>query len=373
VPAGVLQTDTLYKFSARHRSAEGPVSAWAEVQARTMLVFPTKSYLAFTVSQPSPTSLRVYEQDEDSFTELSDISIDGGTGDFSDDGNYFVIANATVTRLSVYAIFGDQYVLLPDPVVNSTDTIDPRWVSFSPHGDYIAAGGNVDFSAGNTKHLLLLKKQTSPSLEYVQIPNPSFIPTGVNQVPFSQFSRNGEYLAVSFLKSNATDRLVIYKRAGDVFTKLPEYLTSIYNFVSVSFSKDDLYLAVADAGAKIHILKRSGDVFTPLTEIDYGTSKVVNHIEFSPDGKTFAATRNDTILMYDVTDDVFTQITGLDVNISSAANRCSFSRDSTYFAYAQSSVENVVVHKRIGNTFFKLNNAISSVNAFSLFVMFTKN
>ena len=77
------------------------------------------------------------------------------------------------------------------------------------------------------------------------------------------FSHDSTYMAVAH---NVTPFITIYKRNGDVFTKLPDPETLPASTVEgVSFSHDSTYMAVAHwATPFVTIYKRNGDVFTKL-------------------------------------------------------------------------------------------------------------
>jgi hypothetical protein len=83
-----------------------------------------------------------------------------------------------------------------------------------------------------------------------------------------------------------TPFITIYKRSGDVFTKLSNPATlPPETWYGITFSTDGVYMAGVSLTAPfITIYKRSGDVFTKLADPAYVPTGVCYSIAFSADG-----------------------------------------------------------------------------------------
>ena len=96
----------------------------------------------------------------------------------------------------------------------------------------------------------------------VKTDNPATLPASAGRS--CAFSPDGVYLSVTH---GTAPFITIYKRSGDVFTKLtnPSTLPTSTGY-GCAFSPDGVYLSVGhDTTPFITIYKRSGDVFTKLT------------------------------------------------------------------------------------------------------------
>ncbi len=84
--------------------------------------------------------------------------------------------------------------------------------------------------------------------------------------------------------------VIIYKRSGDIFTRLPNPTSLPSSFVrSIAFSTDGTYLAVGHSISPfVTIYKRSGDIFTILPNPVILPSSLVSSIAFSTDGTYLA-------------------------------------------------------------------------------------
>ena len=107
--------------------------------------------------------------------------------------------------------------------------------------------------------------------------------------------------------------ITIYKRSGDVFTKLADPATLPTNTGrGCTFSPDGTYLSVAhDTSPFITIYKRSCDVFTKLTNPSTLPAHTARDCAFSPDG-TYLSVAHETspyITIYKRSGDVFTKLT----------------------------------------------------------------
>jgi hypothetical protein len=94
---------------------------------------------------------------------------------------------------------------------------------------------------------------------FTKLPNPATLPVDLSYGVV--FSADGVYMAVSHYSAPF---ITIYKRAGDVFTKLPDPASLPAGLgYSVAFSSDGVYMSVGhDVSPFITTYKRSGDVFT---------------------------------------------------------------------------------------------------------------
>lgn len=211
---------------------------------------------------------------------------------------------------------------------------------------------------------VLVKDWQSPNTPNVKLTNPSTIPSGTGG--FVAWSPDGIYLAVA---SSAAPYVLIYKRSGDTFTKLsdpvglPDFATT-----SMAWSPDGKYLAISGAvhiflgGRTLTVFKRSGDVFTKLDAFDdlgLLTGKICG---WSPDGNYLAL----GIAPYDTNDypylrifkrtgDIFTKIKDPGFLPTSSVRSLSWSNNGLYLAVGvDSSTDSYLIYKQSGDSFTKL-------------------
>lgn len=191
-------------------------------------------------------------------------------------------------------------------------------------------------------------------------------PNGVRGLAFPG---DGAYLAAAH---DGAPFLTIYKRAGEVFTKLfqPDTAPTAYAN-SCSFTVDGLYLAVTYGVAPyINIYKRSGDTFTKLPDPAILPAGNANGCAFSADGVYLAVAHltSPYITIYKRSGDTFTKLSNPSVLPSGDASHCSFTPDGVYLAVTVriggggAGTKTPTVYKRSGDTFTALSELPDSVS-----------
>lgn len=206
------------------------------------------------------------------------------------DGVYVAIAHANAPFLTIYKRSGDTLAKLPDvadPPPSGTFN-DAEGVAFSPDGIYLAV------ATPNSPFLALYKRDGDT---FTRLPNPSVLPPG--QASSTSFSNDGAYLVVTHFPepSGSAANFFIYKRAGDVFTKLsdPAVLPTGSGANFSVFSRDNTYLAVSFfppipiVVPGLFVYKRAGDVFTKLADPVGVLNNAYSHMAFSQDGNLLVA------------------------------------------------------------------------------------
>ena len=148
----------------------------------------------------------------------------------------------------------------------------------------------------------------------------------------SSFSPDGAYLAIG---SISDPRLMIFKRSGDVFTKLTDPTTMPASYAKeLNFSPCGTFLAMtATATPYIYIYKRVGDVFTLLSQPNTAPTAYGQSCEFSPDGNYLVTTQNGTASMnvYKISGDTFTKLAEPAIQPLDTVGAAGFSQDSSLF------------------------------------------
>lgn len=203
----------------------------------------------------------------------SSVPIDGleigdlvNTARTIDDPNYLVCDGRVYPKSEYPAL--SNIINLPPPSFPSEISPQPQIAGpANPGGIDISSDGVYFAVASNTSPFLTIYKRTGETL--VALPTPYVIPNAIARG--CSFSPDGTYLAVRWSFNNILTNdpsLTIYKRAGDVFTKLPDPVNVAYGnvFTSVKFSPDGLHLITATAanGNRAIIYKRTGDSFVEI-------------------------------------------------------------------------------------------------------------
>jgi hypothetical protein len=361
----VLQTDTLYKFSARHRSAEGPVSAWAEVQARTMLVFP--GYAALVVGYDSSPFVNLYTRDADTFTlQTTDAPSETSAvlhAVFSDDDEYLALALISTPRFRVYKRTDGSYSTITNP--STLPSAQPEWVTLTPDASHASI-------CGGSSLIIYKREESGGSPSFVAISNPSEMPSVGGGFTSCNFSGTGTYFAIT--TAAESDNVYLYKRTGDNFTRVGLLNNPIESQIFRGvFSYDDAYFVAANYSSVLFIFKKSGDDFVHLVTLNEDLYvNQMQSLEFSKDGKWLAAANKNRVI-YSIENDVFTKIDDPDVETTSFnVRRVSFSKDSNYVALTDISHPYVLIYKKVGNNFLKLPNPAQLPSFAGLCVAFSR-
>lgn len=229
----------------------------------------------------------------DTFTKLANPPIGDQPNqqvtaiDFSSDDTYVAMTNTRdadtgTPFIIIYKRTGDTFTKVANPNVLFADTA-ATGVRFSSLTTYLAMG------QVNNPHLVIYKRSGDA---FTKLPDPSALPDSI--VSDAAWTSDDIYLAAAdFFPSSIIPDLsamVIYKRSGDTFTKLPDPAgLPDRGGTTVDFSSDDTYLALggslSDAGGanplSLVVFKRSGDTFTKLADPDPAPSGSVGHLRFS--------------------------------------------------------------------------------------------
>ena len=200
-------------------------------------------------------------------------------------GDYLVIWSA-VNHVKVYKRNIDNYIFVSEIPLPTRFGVGK--VSFNPDGNILII---AEHSPDNQR-LLFYKRDG----DVFNIYDTKIIDCmGINNVTFSN---DGQYLVVLM---EHIDSIIIYKRNIDDFIALPSLMpNAYYNILSASFSPDDKYLALSCSGTPyLFIYKRSGDIFTQLNiNLPAYTASNLHSCFFSPDGSRFISSNHQTMYFY---------------------------------------------------------------------------
>ena len=178
------------------------------------------------------------------------------------------------------------------------------------------------------------------------INSPSVLPASTGNG--TAFSPDGNYMSVAHA---TTPFITIYKRDGDIFTKLdnPDVLPASTGN-GIAFSPDVNYLSVAhNISPFITIYKRDGDVFTKLDNPDVLPPSTGRGTAFSPDGNylSVAHATSPFITIYKRSGDVFTKLANPDVLPADTGNGTAFSPDGNYLSVAHVTTPFITIYRFI--------------------------
>lgn len=178
---------------------------------------------------------------------------------------------------------------------------------------------------------------------------PDVIPASVTVI---EFSPDDTYLAIA---GAAAPYLTIYKRAGDVFTKLLTVTTPLTDRPQgIAWDPTSTYLAVApENGIPPFVLKRTGDTFAWLLDLPSGPIGQERGLSWSPDGQQLVMVTDIWLAAWSVAGEAFTAVlphTALAANSSDQA-ACQFSSDSAYLTVGLETTPFLAVYQRTGSTY----------------------
>lgn len=263
----------------------------------------------------------------------------------SRDSTYMAVGISGANGLNVYKRNSDTQFLPLN--LTGTFTNTGQAVDFSADGTYLAVGG-----ASNDSSVLAVFKRSGDV--FTKLSSPSVQPTST--VYSVAFSPNGTFLAVG-TQGNG-ERLAIYSRGGDVFAKItaPAVMPT-GNVNGLSFSPDSTYLAVGDTSYNLLIYKRSGQTFTKLADPDVLPNGIIDSVVFSADGNYLAVANRGTnkILIYQRDGDTFTLVaTPVAATGSQIVSCVAFSPNGNYLAVSISNVTTPAIFRKVGNAFTKM-------------------
>ena len=224
---------------------------------------PDGKYVAFTL-QNSVTNLVIYKRSGDTFTKLTTPTMVAGNGQgvkFSGDGTYLTMTTNTSPYLAIYKHSGDTFTLMTSAV----DTLPTgvAWgISWSGDGTYMAIA-HYEFP-----NVTVYKRSGDT---FSKLPDGNFggaLP-GAHGVSVA-FSNSGRYLVVG---TTWVPWLTMYERDGDTFTAVSVPNPPDSQPLSLAFSGDNDYLAVAvaDSPSDQHLrMYRAGGGGAPPGELVVG-------------------------------------------------------------------------------------------------------
>ena len=295
------------------------------------------------------------------------VSVPGISADWAIVPGYFAVGDVVTTVRALTAptwlrgnaaVYAKASYPLLAPLLPTAIT-PPTYRLGSPAA--LPAGGGTGTAFSSDGVYLAVVCATAPYVAiykragdvFTKLADPASLPAGAaSGVAFSQ---DGTYLAVAHA---TTPFVTIYKRAGDVFTKLanPASLPA-GSGADVAFSQDGTYLAVAHTTTPfVTIFKRDGDVFTKLANPASLPAGNATDVAFSPDGTYLAVAHGTTpfVTIYKRDGDVFTKLANPASLPAGNATDVAFSPDGTYLAVAHATTPFVTVYKRAGDVFTKL-------------------
>lgn len=245
---------------------------------------------------------------------------------------------------------------LPPPSSAPTSTVAS--LAFSDDGVYIVGAANTSAEP------VFVYKRSGDVL--TKLTSPANLPAVSPSGPIS-LSGGATYIAVSY--GSTSPYIEVYKRSGDTFPTKATVSTTATNVNRVSISRDSIYLAVGRSNAPfIEVHKRSGDVFTKLPDFSTVPVFAPAGVAFSPDGVYLVVTVNNaisprTVYIYKRSGDTFTLLPD-DVTVVSPSD-VYFNNDGSYMTVRSSTAPYVSVFRRNGDVFTKLESSsnVSSLNS----------
>lgn len=210
---------------------------------------------------------------------------------FSPDGNYLAVGNQLSPFLTIYARSGDTFTKIPDTYLRYPSAV--TGITFSPDSQYL--------SITVTDFPYILNFKRTPEGAFDILPNPDVVPPPLGRSV--SYSPDGIYLAVGCGSGSAgVTGAVVYKKSGDVYTKLTDLPGLITNIArGISFNKTGEYVATAlYYSPYISIFKRSGDSFTQVSNPNILPSNTCYGVNFSANDAylTIAAYGSERFLTY---------------------------------------------------------------------------
>ena len=241
----------------------------------------------------------------------------GNAAAYSPDGTRLAIGHATTPFLTVYSRSGVTLTKLADPAtLPASAVLDAAW---SPDGTYLAV-------AHATTPFLSVYKWNGSTL--TKLSNPAVLPAGA--CSGVSWNNDGSILAVG--GSNVS--LVVYSRAGDVFTKLT-VATGTNNCAKVRFNPTGTMLVCVSAQSPYLVTYSvSGTTLTYLGNPAVLPAISPNNAAWSPDGAYLTLGGGDApfVETYNVVGTALTKLAAPAVAPTSAVAGAAYSNDGRYLA-----------------------------------------
>jgi WD40 repeat protein len=318
-----------------------------------MLVFVDQSLKVAVSLNSSPSFIKLYKQDGESFIEMTAPSPQPNGASygvrFSEDNTYLGVGSNQFPAMTVYKNVNDVFVAQEQPNLPGNGSITD--VDFSQNNLYFASIG-IGITALDTRFMIHKMDGSSFSILFSQ---PDIRP-GYGQGV--RFSNNNDYLAVA---GTSSPYIHVYKRTNDVFNKIadanftglpPTNASESSN--DISFSGNDGYVALAtNLTPFVYIYKRDGDTFTKLDNPSVLPTGIAIGVCFSNNSDYLVvahvfSTRSVTIYKRD--GDTFTKLSDLSIP-SATARRVAFSKDDNYLAITIVSEPGLLIYERSGDNF----------------------
>jgi hypothetical protein len=290
------------------------------------------------VFKQSPRLLKVADQ----FSKLlPDINLTReGKVAWSPDGIYMSVAHADSPRITIYKRDGDIFTKLNGPSTSTLPTAAGYDVSWSPNGVYMA----VVASEPN----LIIYKFNSNNDTFTKLDQPNILPSsdgfGV------AWSPDGTYMSIAH---NTNPFITIYKRNGDIFTKLDNPAIPTGTGFGVAWSPDGTYMSIAHAtNPFITIYKRNGDIFTKLNNPAILPTGTAADVSWSPDGTymSIAHATNPFITIYKRNGDIFTKLNNPAILPPADGKGVAWSPNGTYMSVTHNTSPYITIYKNDTST-----------------------
>jgi 6-phosphogluconolactonase (cycloisomerase 2 family) len=273
----------------------------------------------------------------------SDFLADSGGGEVKIPGQ----TEVTVTYSEDIAQ-GDMVRMYTPPIelLPALSTAPPAAsIGIAMTNDYMVVGSNA------TPFLLIYKRSGDV---FTKLANPSVLPGGLPNA--LAFSPNADYLYVGI---GVAPYLMIYKRSGDTFTKLPD--PTVLPGGSIAYlraANDGTYIyMILSVAPYFMVYKRTGDTFTKLADPSVNPlSSAPRNIAISPSGVFIAIsyTVAPYILIYKRSGDVLSKITDPSIVPPGLGGGLDFSYDENYLTVTHFGGATLTTYKRAGDVFNKV-------------------
>jgi hypothetical protein len=333
-----------------------------------MLVFdaPIKSIFISGNINNNSVILANFTQNIDTFTREDDVIFSNQYTtwfDFAisnDDAYLATIFRDSVGKLFIYKGYGDN-VFVQLPFSSSGDNFTSNFggygydhgISFLQNGDYLIATLRNVFP-----NIQVYKRDND---DFTKLTIISDIPENADFCNTISCSPNSNYVAVlwgGFNNATLFPNATIYKRTGDVFTRLveidppdPSFFEWPYN---AGFSND--YFVLINE-YRLMLYKIENDVFTRVDTVVFDLdTEQGKDVAISRNGKHIIAITRKYVQIYKIENDTMTLVYQNDEAFwFDQYNHCTVSPDSNYFAYTNDDNATVVIVKKIDDdTFLEL-------------------
>lgn len=208
----------------------------------------------------------------------------------SKDGRY--VFTKTSTTHNRYFWNGTAFVTTSTSGFTTLLNTGATGFAISPDGEYYVMGG---LEAGSpNRHLQFVKRNSGSDTAFTRLPFASFPPVAdcpvASNIVNMDFSPSGDHVVVI---TNLTPYVWMYKRTGDVFSRITAIPTLAGPPNDAKFSPDGTHLILA---SPLAMWKRSGDTYVTLDAPDIAGTGV--DVAWAPDGNKFGLASSSGITFY---------------------------------------------------------------------------